>query len=373
MVSEKQRALETLARRILPSLDGTFSPSPPPAMLDAITDELLVVASDAVAAVASEVQPKPSGRALVRLLAWVVADARGATMALDKALAETVGKRLDRQAQKVRAQLACATREAEEARTRLAAVVAPSAPIGGMDPGRVAARSAEISAAEAQAYQRARSEVYIGFHELEPLLAGYVAPPRYPELLPRDPTPLPPIPPDLAAALGADACEEMRACVAAEGGHHSLDPTDSDVWWAVYLPSFVSDLRRERDAAGQRASEAEELFNITNAALQREFAAGSQDVEAIVSVRMEAERAADEAHIAWLESDGARDREQRARDREQREAAENDAERAESLAADLRQELEVVKAREEALKGVIERMIERYGQQVAQGVDRVDE
>jgi len=178
VVSEKQRALETLARRILPSLDGTFSPSPPPAMLDAITDELLVVASDAVAAVASEVQPKPSGRALVRLLAWVVADARGATMALDKALAETVGKRLDRQAQKVRAQLACATREAEEARTRLAAVVAPSAPIGGMDTGRVAARSAEINAAEAQAYQRARSEVYIGFHELEPLLAGYVAPPH---------------------------------------------------------------------------------------------------------------------------------------------------------------------------------------------------
>jgi len=114
----------------------------------------------------------------VRLLAWVVADARGATMALDKALAETVGKRLDRQAQKVRAQLACATREAEEARTRLAAVVAPSAPIGGMDPGRMAARSAEINAAEAQAYQRARSEVYIGFHELEPLLAGYVAPPH---------------------------------------------------------------------------------------------------------------------------------------------------------------------------------------------------
>jgi len=61
---------------------------------------------------------------------------------------------------------------------------------------------------------------------------------------------------------------------------------------------------------------------------------------------MEAARAADEAHIAWLESDGARDR-------EQREAAENDAERAESLAADLRQELEVVKAREEALKGAL--------------------
>ena len=73
VVSEKQRALEALARRILPFPNGNFSPSPPPALLDAITDELLVVTADVVAAVAAEVAPRPSGKALLRLLAWVVA------------------------------------------------------------------------------------------------------------------------------------------------------------------------------------------------------------------------------------------------------------------------------------------------------------
>ena len=106
MASETQRVLETLARRFLPFPHGNFSPSPPPALLDKITDELLVVASDAVATVAAEQPRPPSGKSLLRLLAWIVADARGASTVLDKLLAETVGKRLDRQAQKVRSTLA---------------------------------------------------------------------------------------------------------------------------------------------------------------------------------------------------------------------------------------------------------------------------
>ena len=94
MASETQRVLETLARRFLPFPNGNFSPSPPPALLDKITDELLVVASDAVATVAAEQPRPPSGKSLLRLLAWIVADARGASTVLDKLLAETVGKRL---------------------------------------------------------------------------------------------------------------------------------------------------------------------------------------------------------------------------------------------------------------------------------------
>ena len=82
------------ARRILASEEGNFTPSPPPALLDSITDELLVVASDTVAAVATQAPTKPSGKAKLRLLAWLVADARGADTPLEKALAETVGKRL---------------------------------------------------------------------------------------------------------------------------------------------------------------------------------------------------------------------------------------------------------------------------------------
>ena len=69
-----QDALRERAGRVLASTDERFSSSPPPALVDSITDELLVVASDAVAAAASEAQPKPSGKARFRLLAWLVAE-----------------------------------------------------------------------------------------------------------------------------------------------------------------------------------------------------------------------------------------------------------------------------------------------------------
>jgi len=90
--------------------------SPPPALLDTLTDELLVVASDVINAVAAEAQPTPSGKSLLRILAWLVADARGARVLLDKADAEKAGKRLDYQAQRVRESLAEATRIAETER-----------------------------------------------------------------------------------------------------------------------------------------------------------------------------------------------------------------------------------------------------------------
>jgi hypothetical protein len=195
-------------------------------------------------------------------------------MPLEKLLAKTVGKRLDRQAQKVRTTLARATKVAEVVRSDLLTVLP-----GGALALDGAVRRAELDAAEKQAYEHARDEVYIGFHELEALLPGYVAPSRYPELValhePAGPTTLPPIPgPDLVAALGPAACEEMRVWIQEEGGHRCLEPADSDVWWAVYLPAFVKDLRRERDAARLQASEADKTVNITNAALEREQAAG---------------------------------------------------------------------------------------------------
>ena len=59
--------------------EGSFTPAPPPALLDKITDMLLVVASDAVSAVGAE-EPALSGNATFRLLAWTVADARGANL-----------------------------------------------------------------------------------------------------------------------------------------------------------------------------------------------------------------------------------------------------------------------------------------------------
>ena len=77
-------ALQALARRVRSFPEGDFESSPPPHLLDELNDGLLVVASDAVAAVAAEVTPRLAGRARYRLLAWTVANARGATRRLTK-------------------------------------------------------------------------------------------------------------------------------------------------------------------------------------------------------------------------------------------------------------------------------------------------
>ena len=88
-------ALKQMATRIVAFKEGDFSPSPPPYLLDKLTDYDLIVAVDAVWLVAAEQQPPPSGKARYRLLAWTVADARGAAEPLSKGTAEKVGKRLE--------------------------------------------------------------------------------------------------------------------------------------------------------------------------------------------------------------------------------------------------------------------------------------
>ena len=108
--SRVAEGLQLLARRIRTFPEGNFTPSPPPPLLSTLTDELLVIASDAVKAVAAEGKAL-SGNGGLRLLAWTVADARGATAALDKPLALTVGRRLDSRAFTVRKDLEAAAEE----------------------------------------------------------------------------------------------------------------------------------------------------------------------------------------------------------------------------------------------------------------------
>ena len=82
-------------------------------------------------------------------------------MALDKPLAETVGKRLERQAQKVRDD--CADASARAAQQRYAARSDATAP--GL-PRRLAA----IDEMERLMLMHPRTEVYVGFHELDGLI-----------------------------------------------------------------------------------------------------------------------------------------------------------------------------------------------------------
>ena len=159
-------SLRRLARRILQFPDGTFEPSAAPALLQKLTDELLVVASDAVSTVVAEAASKPSARAVLKLLAWTVADARGASIPLDESLALTVGKRLDRQASKVRDALAAVSADADVERAEARAAAAADEALAAALPARLAAIDAKVQAA----YTAAREEVYVGFHELEALI-----------------------------------------------------------------------------------------------------------------------------------------------------------------------------------------------------------
>jgi chemotaxis protein histidine kinase CheA len=193
----------------LPHAGGDFTPSPPPALLGELTDHTLVVASDALEAAITGVQPKPSGRARLRLLAWLVADARGATVPLDKALAETVGKRLEKQAQKVRDDCAAASERAAEqrydARSDASAASLP-------------ARLAAIDEQERLALKRPFAEVYVGFHELEGLLPSSDG---------GDPDAASFAAPSAAPAAAPDAAPATVAPATAPAAEHTTAPASS--------------------------------------------------------------------------------------------------------------------------------------------------
>jgi len=135
-------ALRRRADEVFPAPEAGYPPPNGSALLDELTDELLVVASDAVDAAAAAYRasieglglPAFSGKAQLRLLAWLVADARGADKLLDKPEAEKVGKRLQRQAQTVREALAAASAAAEADRSRAREEGADEARLAGVLP-----------------------------------------------------------------------------------------------------------------------------------------------------------------------------------------------------------------------------------------------
>jgi hypothetical protein len=198
---------------------------------------------------------------------------------LDKALALTVGKRLDRQAAKVRGELDDAREAAAADRRRAEAE-------GGND---LAGRLAAIDATLQRSLDRARNEVYVGYHELPSLLQPQgnaeaelepepapAAPVSAPAPAPTPaPTPAPApateedtvsqlhealqargircperlvhyreedatCPPDLEAAIGSEAVQEMQKRIA------PVCMSDASSWWEVALPAFVKVLLSER-------------------------------------------------------------------------------------------------------------------------------
>ena len=94
-----ESALRQQAERILPFADGKFSPSPPPAALEQLTDELIVLAKEVIGSVGASI----GVNARFRLLGWVVADLRGAQVVMEPALVGAHNRQAARAAGAVRA------------------------------------------------------------------------------------------------------------------------------------------------------------------------------------------------------------------------------------------------------------------------------
>ena len=268
---EAADALRARAQRIRSASEGEHAPSDARLGPQVITHELLVAARDAVAAVASQ-SPKLSGKAQQRLLAWTLADAMVPDRAIDRALAETVGKRLEKQAAKVTGLLEAAASHAEQARQDAHHAIA-LAELARCEPSNadiinaLPAKLASIDTAEGECLDAINLEVYIGFHELglstpdptssaNPVVPPPTPPPP-PALPPPEPTshpdnelldefdrwkreePLGEFPQVLIRRLGEHGCTEVRSWMT--GGEMSgADVMD------VSLPILVGHLLRER-------------------------------------------------------------------------------------------------------------------------------
>ena len=198
---------------------------------------------------------------MLRLLAWTVADARGAVKIMTKANALVVGKRLYKQAGKVRDEMQLASSTAAQERCDLA----------GHEPAlsrrRLAEEHAQINAKEQRTFDNADMEVYVGFSELIELLQPHPPPEPLPpparraaQLCVHDEATrdawrrageaharageawervrraeqVPPLPADLVASLAPDGLQLLFT-----EWTDSMQGRDPGEWWS-YLPNLVN-------------------------------------------------------------------------------------------------------------------------------------
>ena len=291
--------LRQRAERIQMVPEGEHTPSADRLGPQAITHELLMLADDTVKGVASAL----SGKAQLRLLAWLVADAMSAGTPLEKPLAETVGKRLNRQAQRIRGELVAVADRAEKERgaARDAAALAGLA-VDTKNDRLQTELAGQLSAAdrrEVEQLDKLQREIYNGFSELG--LEAPQEPPITPVPRPAlSATPVTepvgtmlsateeaemeemarwracggPLPQDLSRCLGEEACRMLHDM------NHGAPHRTGDATLEIGIPIMLSSVLKER--ARERAEHYNELQ-----AMRREC---EQEVE-----RAEA-RAADAAH-----------------------------------------------------------------------------
>ena len=212
---------------------------------------------------------KLSGAAEQRLLAWLMADARGATIVLDPPSADRAGKRLRKQALKVRADLDAAPLWAATERTRVHAEAEATL---------LRAELTAIDEAEQGMLTAPRTEVYIGFYELKDCGLREPEPEPEPESEPESEVELPPnitettpLPRALVRYWDADKISYFRrACIS--GGVRTDDLDD--------YPSLISRLVGRLHVAEVRAASMEKYHDQELQAMQKRIDALQTDLDA---------------------------------------------------------------------------------------------
>ena len=190
------------ARRFLPASDGPVEASSDLVAED-LTDWLIVLAWEAISTAVAESASAVSGKAKLRLMAWLLCDACGHEgPVLEKSDAEAAGKRLQRQAERVRATAEVAKVKAARLRDEAVTVAANDKTLTAELPATLAAIEAELQVALALP----RAEVYVNFPELVRELPAAAAPSV--EHVDRDREFQ--ISRSLSIRLGSDGCEFAR-------------------------------------------------------------------------------------------------------------------------------------------------------------------
>ena len=164
MSSDVSEAIEQLARRLHEEVRSKLGNLDKVSGVKNLTEEVLIVASDAVQVVtAAAPLPKPSGKAQLRLLCRLVAAVMGSAASFDEKDAAVIGKRLQAQVARVRAALAGASAAAAQERADAQAAAAIDLGLLATLPVALAA----IDAKEQKALAAPSLEPYNGFWELE--------------------------------------------------------------------------------------------------------------------------------------------------------------------------------------------------------------
>ena len=252
MPADAPEVLRQCVQRIIQAGEGQFVAGGPPKVAELVSHMLLVAASHAVQAAAAAVQPALSGRAQLRLLGRLVADTMCASDQPDRAFAETIGRRLDRQAKSVRDAIAAIEVRAEQARVEVRAATAA-------DDASFSGRLAAIDATEQDELELQWDEVYENMEGLEAPAAAAPAPAPAPAACVDDDLDAclqmgcPTIPPRMAQLLGDEGCRELQKSCAQAFGVREHQLTN------IFLPMLVRKLLqdRAREAVAMTAIETE--------------------------------------------------------------------------------------------------------------------